>query len=116
MFQVKTKRIYDSPEANDGYRVLVDRLWPRGIRKEVAQLNEWDKSLAPSTALRKWFGHKPELFAEFKQRYTEELKAQATELKRLKAILKQQDLCLLYGAKNPDINQAVVLAAIIQKI
>lgn len=115
MFQVKTKRIYDSPEADDGYRILVDRLWPRGISKEAAQLNEWDQSLAPSTKLREWFGHKPELFAAFKQRYTEELKAQTTELKRLKEILKQQDLCLLYAAKDPEINQAVVLAAIIQK-
>lgn len=115
MFQVKTKRIYDSPEAEDGYRVLVDRLWPRGISKEAARLNEWDKLLAPSTELRKWFGHKAELFPEFTQRHTEELNAQTTELQRLKAILKQQDLCLLYAAKDPGINQAVVLAAIIQK-
>lgn len=116
MFQVKTKRIYDSPEADDGYRVLVDRLWPRGISKEAARLDEWDKSLAPSTELRKWFGHKPELFAEFKERYTEELKVQTAALQRMKAILKQQDLCLLYAAKDPEINQAVVLATIIQKI
>lgn len=115
MFKVKIKRIYEAPAADDGYRVLVDRLWPRGVSKEAAQLDEWDKSIAPSTALRKWFGHKPELFAEFTQRYTEELNAQPTELQRLKTILEQQDLCLLYAAKDPDLNQAVVLAARIQK-
>lgn len=115
MFKIKIKRIYEAPEDGDGYRVLVDRLWPRGISKEAARLDEWDKSVAPSAALRKWFGHKPELFAEFSQRYTEELKEQATELQRLKTILKQQDLCLLYAAKDPNLNQAVVLAAIIQK-
>lgn len=115
MFKVKTKRIYDPPEAGDGYRILVDRLWPRGISKEAARLDEWDKSLAPSTELRKWFGHKPELFAEFKQRYIAELKVQTTALQRLKTILEKQDLCLLYAAKDPAINQAVVLADILQK-
>lgn len=115
MFKVTTKRIYDPPEAGDGYRILVDRLWPGGISKETARLDEWDKSMVPSTELRKWFGHKPELFAEFKQRYRAELKVQTTALQRLEAILKQQDLCLLYAAKDPAINQAIVLAAILQK-
>lgn len=115
MFKIKIKRIYEAPEHEDGYRVLVDRLWPRGISKEAARLDEWNKSIAPSTELRKWFSHKPELFAAFTQHYTEELKAQATEVQRLKNILKQQNLCLLYAAKDPDLNQAVILAAIIQK-
>ncbi|OJU75731.1 MAG: hypothetical protein BGO09_12510 [Bacteroidetes bacterium 47-18] len=116
MFKIKTKRIYEEPKAEDGYRVLVDRLWPRGISKEATRLDEWDKLVAPSTGLRKWFGHKPELFEAFKERYAEELKDQATELKRLKAIVDKQDLCLLYAAKDPEVNHAVVLAAILKKI
>lgn len=115
MFKIRIKRIYEAPEHEDGYRVLVDRLWPRGISKEAARLDEWNKSIAPSTELRKWFSHKPELFAAFTQRYTEELKAQAAELQRLKTFLELQDLCLLYAAKDPHLNQAVVLAAIIKK-
>lgn len=116
MFKIKTRRIYEEPDAGDGYRVLVDRLWPRGVSKEKAALDEWDKSVAPSTELRTWFGHKPELFDIFKQRYANELKAQKPELLRLKAILNKQNLCLLYAAKDTEINHAVVLAAILKKI
>lgn len=116
MFKIKTKRIYEEPDAGDGYRVLVDRLWPRGISKEKAQLDEWNKDIAPSTELRKWFGHQPELFETFKQRYTAELKVHIIELQRLKAISEKQNLCLLYAAKDQENNQAVVLAAILKKI
>lgn len=80
----RLKRIYDDPEPTDGYRVLIDRLWPRGVSKEKAHLDEWCKEVAPTSELRTWFGHKPELFAEFSQRYRAELESSgaADDLKR----------------------------------
>lgn len=116
MFSIKIKRIYEPPSEDDGYRILVDRLWPRGISKEKAKLDEWDKTLAPSTELRKWFDHKPERFREFKLRYQEELKPYHSELERLLKIAQKQNLCLLYGAKNSEINQAVVLQALLERM
>ncbi len=103
------KRIYDKPTASDGYRVLVDRLWPRGVSKERAQLDEWRKEIAPSPDLRIWFDHKPENFAEFSVRYTEELQANpaAAYLKELSS--KHTNLTLLYAAHDPLINHAAVL-------
>ncbi|HRO97341.1 MAG TPA: DUF488 family protein, partial [Ferruginibacter sp.] len=94
----------------------VDRLWPRGVSKEAAALDEWNKNIAPSTELRKWFNHKPELFEEFKSRYLEELKSCRTELERILAIAQHQKLCLLYGAKNQEMNQAVVLKSVLEKM
>lgn len=116
MFNIHTKRIYETPSANDGYRILIDRLWPRGLSKEEAKLDEWDKTIAPSTELRKWFNHQPELFEAFKLKYEEELKSCRTDLERLLDIAQKQNLCLLYGAKNPEINQAVVLQSVLEKI
>ncbi|MBS1488255.1 MAG: DUF488 domain-containing protein [Bacteroidetes bacterium] len=113
---MKIKRIYDQPETEDGYRVLIDRLWPRGISKEKATIDEWNKEVTPSTELRKWFGHKPELFEKFKGLYKEELKTKKDELKRLKAIANKQNLTLLYGAKDPHINHAVILLEVLKKI
>lgn len=103
------KRIYDAPSANDGFRVLVDRVWPRGVSKEKAKLDLWLKEVAPSTELRQWFGHKPEKFSEFHKKYRAELdKNPATiELKQLTA--KHKTTTLLYGAKDTKMNQAVVL-------
>lgn len=106
---IKIKRIYEAPESNDGYRILVDRLWPRGISKDNAQLDEWNKDLAPSDELRKWFNHQPELFAEFTKKYKSELKSQEDILKRLKLLGKKQNLTLLYAAKDTEHNNAVVL-------
>ena len=103
MYTIGIKRIYDEPSDKDGYRVLVDRLWPRGISKKDANLDEWNKEIAPSTELRKWFDHKAERFDEFTRLYREE------ELNRLRTIAKKNDITLLYGAKNPKINHAVVL-------
>ena len=105
----KIKRIYESPESDDGYRVLVDRLWPRGISKERAALDEWAKEIAPTNELRQWFNHDPEKFAEFESRYTEEL-----DTNSVAATLKQQwqihpVVTLLYSAKDIEHNQAVVL-------
>lgn len=109
MKSIKIKRIYDNPSADDGYRVLVDRLWPRGISKKDANLDEWDKEIAPSTELRKWFDHKAERFEEFGRLYREELMAKTEELNRLKTLAKKEGITLLYGAKDPAINHAVVL-------
>ncbi|WP_445955740.1 DUF488 domain-containing protein [Yeosuana sp.] len=109
MYTIGIKRIYDEPSDKDGYRVLVDRLWPRGISKKDANLDEWNKEIAPSTELRKWFDHKAERFDEFTRLYREELMAKEEELNRLRTIAKKNDITLLYGAKNPKINHAVVL-------
>lgn len=106
---VRIKQIYDEPTATDGYRVLVDRLWPRGVSKERALLDEWCKDAAPSLDLRNWFNHKPERFEEFRSRYTEELRSNsaASHLKTLAA--NQSTLTLLYAAHDPLINHATVL-------
>lgn len=109
MYKLSIKRIYDIPSKSDGYRILVDRLWPRGVSKEVAQLDEWDKDVAPSSDLRIWFGHKPERFEEFAIKYREELSHNKEELLRIKHLLKLHNVTLLYAAKNPQVNHAIVL-------
>jgi uncharacterized protein YeaO (DUF488 family) len=106
------KRVYDPYDEADGYRVLVDRLWPRGISKENARLAFWLKDAAPSPELRKWFCHKPELFAEFRTRYLEELRtneAQTQAVKQIIDLAEKDRVTLLYGAKDPVYNHAVVL-------
>ncbi len=110
------KRIYEKPSDDDGYRILIDRLWPRGISKEEARLDEWDKELAPSNALRKWFDHQDELFPEFSKRYHEELKSKKSDLERIKKISESQQVCLLFGAKNEKFNQAVVIKGILEAL
>ena len=112
MRSVVIKRVYDKPAETDGVRVLVDRLWPRGLSKRKAALDGWNKDVAPSPALRKWFGHKPERFAEFRTRYRAALKGNPA-LQELRAV--KGKLTLLYGAKDPQINQAVVLAAVLKR-
>ena len=109
MKTIKIKRIYDEPSDDDGYRVLVDRLWPRGVSKKDAKLDSWVKDIAPSSELRKWFDHKQERFDEFQRRYREELKGKENELNILRKIADNQRLTLLYSAKNSEINQAIVL-------
>jgi uncharacterized protein YeaO (DUF488 family) len=116
MSKISLKRIYEPANDSDGYRVLVDRLWPRGLSKVAAKVDEWDKDLAPSTELRKWFNHIPERFEEFKQRYLLELQAQQPALQRLKSLSENQDLCLLFGAKDEEHNQAVVLKQALMQI
>ena len=104
------KRIYEEADASDGYRVLVDRLWPRGISKERAALDEWAKDLAPSTQLRQWFGHDPAKFAEFRQRYVEEIK-QSPEFEKISdRWQKFPVVTLLYAARDEQHNEARVLA------
>ncbi|MCK9291791.1 MAG: DUF488 domain-containing protein [Bacteroidales bacterium] len=112
---MKIKRIYEKPSSEDGYRVLIDRLWPRGIRKEEAALNEWKKELAPSNELRKWFGHQPERFEEFKKQYVEELNKQSAALDQLRQLSTDQEVTLLYAAKDELHNNAVVLLELLTK-
>jgi uncharacterized protein YeaO (DUF488 family) len=112
MRNLAIKRVYDKPDATDGTRILVDRLWPRGLSKKKAALDGWNKDVAPSPALRKWFDHRPERFVEFRKRYRAELKGNASvaELRAVKG-----KLTLLYGAKDPNINHAVVLASVLKR-
>ena len=110
--ELKMKRIYESPEETDGFRILVDRLWPRGVKKEAAQLDAWLKDSAPSPDLRKWFAHDPDKFAAFKERYEEELVTNLRTAEAVADILKQletTDVTLVYAARDPEINHVVVL-------
>lgn len=116
MKNLKLKRIYEEVSEDDGYRILVDRLWPRGISKEKAHLDEWLKELGPSNELRKWFGHIPERFEAFKTQYLEELKTQEPELKRIKKLTKTQVVSLCYGAKDALHNQAVVIESALENL
>lgn len=111
MRSVTIKRAYEPPSPEDGTRILVDRLWPRGVSKAKAALDGWNKNVAPSTSLRKWFGHKPERFQEFARRYRAELKHNpaVAELRATKG-----KLTLVYGARDPAINHAVVLAKVLK--
>ncbi len=108
---VRIKRIYEPAEASDGRRVLVDRVWPRGISKEQAALDFWMKDIAPSAALRAWFGHVPERFEEFRSKYEDELAGQEAQalLRQLRQWSGEGAVTLLYGAKDERHNQAVVL-------
>lgn len=115
MQMIAIKRIYASPSKADGYRVLVDRLWPRGVSKDKAKLDEWLKDVAPSDELRKWFNHDPAKFAEFKKRYEREL-AQNPALETLRSIVKEHGtVTLLYGAHDAEHNQAAVLCELLGK-
>jgi len=112
--QLHIKRVYDPPAAGDGQRILVDRLWPRGVSKEAAALDEWFKDIAPSPELRKWFGHQPERFAAFSERYRAELAANEEAVDHVKALLAKGDVTLLYAAHDPACNHALVLAEFLE--
>ncbi len=114
MTTFRIKRIYEEPESNDGYRVLVDRLWPRGISKEKAALDEWCKDIAPSNELREWFGHDPSKYAEFKERYLQELAQNSELLAIISNWRAHQQVTLLFGAKDAEHNQAEVLLEYLQ--
>ena len=111
---VRIKRAYEPPAASDGYRVLIDRLWPRGVSRKSARLDEWASALAPSGELRRWFGHDPERFDEFQRRYTAELGDQEEKLRELRRRARKGPLTLVYGARDEEHNDAVVLAAILR--
>jgi uncharacterized protein YeaO (DUF488 family) len=112
---IQTKRIYNDASINDGYRVLVDRVWPRGVSKEQAKLDDWMKEIAPSTDLRKWFGHESEKFEEFKNRYKEELENNEDLVNQLVTKSEKKKVTLLYGAKDEEHNQAVVLESVLKE-
>jgi uncharacterized protein YeaO (DUF488 family) len=110
---VQTKRIYEPVSATDGYRILVDRLWPRGVSKDHAKVDLWLKEIAPSNELRQWFGHRPERFQEFSRRYQEELTDNAATVELQRAIKEHKRITLLYSAHDEQHNNAVVLAKIL---
>lgn len=114
---IKIKRAYDKAKKEDGVRILVDRLWPRGISKEELKIDHWLKDVAPSTELRKWFGHEEEKFDEFKKRYKKELRDAEIPLKELMEITikEKKNISLIYGAKDEKHNQAVVLKEILDR-
>jgi len=113
--ELRVARIYDDPSAADGRRILVDRLWPRGVSKEKAKLDDWCKEVAPSDDLRRWYGHKPERFEEFSTRYRAELKRgeRAEALSRIAAEARTGTVTLLTATKDPDLSQAAVLKSVI---
>ena len=106
---ITLKRIYDKPSRTDGARILVDRLWPRGVSKEKADLDLWLKDIAPSTDLRNWFAHDPKKWAGFKKKYKAELEANKAAVKELKQVARKKKVTLLYGAKDENHNEAVVV-------
>jgi len=114
---IKIKRVYDPPEKADGTRILVDRLWPRGLSKEKVQIDEWLKEIAPSGELRKWFDHKPERWEVFQKRYREELRAaeQQEQLRHLRALMRKGTVTLLFAAKDSERNNVKVLAGVLKR-
>ena len=114
---VQVRRAYDPPEADDGQRVLVDRLWPRGLSKERAHLDEWCKEVAPSTELREWYGHDPDRYDEFARRYRAELDEpeRAAAFAKLRELAANGPLTLLTASKRSDISEAAVLAGLLTK-
>lgn len=112
---LQIKRIYDEPADDDGYRVLVDRLWPRGVSKEDAQLDEWMKEITPSPELRKWFDHDPDKFEEFKKRYKHELASKDEPVEKLLDLAGDQTVTLLYAAKDETHNHAIVLKEFLER-
>jgi uncharacterized protein YeaO (DUF488 family) len=113
--KIKIKRVYEPPEKDDGTRILVDRLWPRGLTKEKAAVDLWLKDLAPSTELRKWFAHDPAKWAEFKRRYHDEISRNTEQLALLKNQREKGQVTLLYGAKDKEHNEAIVLQEILNR-
>lgn len=114
---IKLKRIYQEADNSDGYRVLVDRLWPRGVSKENAKLDLWLKDIAPSTELRKWFGHDPQKWSEFQNKYRAEIKANKEAFAELEKIVKEnKNITLLYAAKDEIHNEAVVIRGLFDTV
>ena len=112
---VRLKRAYEPAASADGYRVLIDRLWPRGVLRERAKLDAWEKELAPSTKLRRWFGHEPGRFEEFRRRYLEELRDQRPRLTALRRRAREGAVTLVYSAHDTEHNDAVVLAEVLRR-
>lgn len=111
--RLRLKRVYALPSPDDGVRVLVDRLWPRGLRKADASVHRWMRDIAPSTELRKWFGHDPERWPEFRTRYTRELYHQEALLDELRELARHKPVTLVFGAHDEEHNDAVVLREVL---
>jgi uncharacterized protein YeaO (DUF488 family) len=114
--RVQIKRIYDSRTRGDGLRILVDRLWPRGVSKEQAHLYRWAKELAPSTELRVWFNHEPSRWQRFARRYQKELSQRTALLEALNSLARRRPVTLLYAARNRDLNEAVILKRALESL
>ena len=114
--ELKLKRVYEPPHKDDGTRILVDRLWPRGLTKEKAKVDLWLKEIAPSTELRKWFGHDPKKWRSFRERYQTELKHHSDQLKLLKSKAKEGTVTLIYGARDQEHNEALVLKEFLERM
>jgi len=112
--KIELKRVYEKPSTNDGYRILIDRIWPRGVTKMDAKIDEWLKDVAPSNELRKWFNHEPDKWKEFKRRYFEELNDNKKQTKNIYDRIKHQRITFVYSAKNQDFNNAVALKEYIE--
>jgi len=106
---IQIKRVYEQPSPHDGFRILVDRLWPRGVTKKNAKIDLWIKEIAPSSSLRQWFGHDPNKWNEFKRRYYEELNENKVLVTEFVKLVKKEKTTLVYGAKDQKHNNAVVL-------
>jgi len=112
---VRLKRVYEPATRSDGYRILIDRLWPRGVARERAALDAWEPELAPSTELRTWFGHDPDRFEEFRRRYADELRSQRPRLTELRRQARDGRLTLVFSARDTEHNDAVVLAEVVRR-
>ncbi|HSC49010.1 MAG TPA: DUF488 family protein [Gaiellaceae bacterium] len=112
---VATKRIYEPASSEDGYRVLIDRLWPRGVMKEQARIDEWARDLAPSDELRRWFAHRPERFERFRARYVEELRAHADHLAELRRRARGGKVTVVFAARDAGHSNAAVLAPLLRR-
>ena len=113
---VRVKRVYDQPAKADGYRVLVDRVWPRGLKKSEARIDEWLREIAPSTALRKWFKHDPDKWKEFKKKYSAELDDHREQVEKLVREARKRTITLLFSARDTEHNNAVALKEYIEQL
>jgi uncharacterized protein YeaO (DUF488 family) len=114
--EIQLKRAYDKPSSGDGYRILIDRIWPRGISKDELKIDEWLKDIAPSTDLRKWFGHEPVKWDDFKKRYFKELKQKKELTKKITEKMKNHNITFIYSAKDREHNNAVALKEYIENV
>jgi uncharacterized protein YeaO (DUF488 family) len=115
MVSIWIRRAYEEPTRNDGYRVLVDRVWPRGVSREELEIDQWIRDLAPSTRLRRWFDHDPARWEEFRRRYFQELRGKEGTIRGLLERIQRGRVTLVYGARDPDHNNAVALRAFLEK-
>ena len=116
MPDIRLKRVYDPPQKSDGRRILVERLWPRGLTKEKAALDAWHKDISPSPELRSWYGHEPDKWPEFKKRYRLELKTLTAETKAILDALAQGTVTFVYAARDTERNSAVVLKSFLEEV